>query len=114
MLSSRLLAALGLRPADAVQARGQRRSTAGKPMTSPSRVAQRGHVADLGQRDQPLVGRVVLGDHVEQVGVLRGGQPGAVEVLQPPQVQPLPGQRVHVADGPVLGQPASAAGRNVN
>ena len=43
---------------------------------------------------------------MEQVGAGRGGQPGAVEVLQPPQVQALPGQRVHVADGAVLGHPA--------
>ncbi len=40
---------------------------------------------------------------MEEVGAFGGGQPSAVEVLQPPQIKALPGQRVHVADRQVLG-----------
>ena len=54
-----------------------------------------------------------LADDVEQVGVLGRRQPLAVEVLQPPQVQPLGGQRVHAADDPLLGQARPPTGRKV-
>ena len=89
------------------------RSTAGKATTWPS--ASRSGVTSRtsASADEPLVGRVVLGDEVEQVRVLRRRQPGAVEVLQPPQVEPLTGQRVHAADDAVLLQPGPRTGRNV-
>ena len=44
------------------------------------------------------------------------GIAGALEVLQPPQVQPLAGQRVHGPDDPLLGEALRALcrGRKVN
>ena len=69
------------------------------------RLAQRGEVADLAHRDQPLVGRVALGHRPEQVDLLvRRGQPGQAELAQPAQLQPLGDLRVQAADQPVLGE----------
>ena len=74
-------------------------------------LAQRGEVADLRHRDQPLVGRVGLRDALEQVDLLvRGRQPGEVELAQPLQLQALGDPRVQAADQPVLGQPTPATG----
>ena len=61
------------------------------------RVGDRDQVAYLGEREQPVVGRVVVRDAVEQVHVLGRGQPVQREVAQPPQVQPLGEHRVQVA-----------------
>ena len=53
-------------------------------------LAQRGQVADLAHRDEPLVGRVAPARRLEQVDLLvRGRQPGEVELAQPLQLQPL-------------------------
>ena len=100
-----LLAPLGLRAANAVQTRRQGALEGRNPDHLAGLVALRGHVTDLGQRDQALIGRILLGHHVEQVRACRSGQASAVEVLQPPQIEALPGERVHVADGRVLRQP---------
>ena len=98
------LAPLGLHPTNAVETRREgaldRRDT--NHLTG--LIPLGGHVTDLGQRDEPFIGRVVLGRHVEEVGACRGGQTSAVEVLQPPQIEALPGERVHVADCQVLRQ----------
>ena len=68
-------------------------------------LAQRRQVADLAHRDQPLVGRVALRHGLEQVDLLvRGRQPGEVELAQPVQLQPLGDLRVQAADQPVLGE----------
>ena len=115
-MSSRLLPTLGLRRARMPSRHAARvRSRAGTRDHLAGVVALRGDVTDLGQRDEPLIGRVVVG-HARGTGRCprRDGQAGAVEVLQPPQIQALPGQRVHVADRPVLRHAAVWRGRNVS
>ena len=62
-------------------------------------VADRREVAHLGERDQPLVARVLVRHRAEQVDVLGRGQPLEVELAQPPHVHPLGHHRVHAADG---------------
>jgi hypothetical protein len=74
-------------------------------------VPHRGQVADLGHGDEPLVVRVVLRRDVQQVGVLRGRDALAVELLEPPDVQPLGGERVQAADGALLGERGAVRGR---
>ena len=96
------LAPLGLRAANAVETRREGALNGRDPDHLAGLVQLGGHITDLGQRDEPLIGRILLGHHVEEVRACRGGQPSAVEVLQPPQIEALPGERVHVADGQVL------------
>lgn len=54
---------------DAVQACRERTLDRRESGDLAAGVAQRVHVANLGERHQPFVGGVVLGDAVEQVGV---------------------------------------------
>ena len=67
-----LLAPLGLRAANAVQTRRQGALEGRNPDHLAGLVALGGHVTDLGQRDEPLIGRILLGHHVEQVRACRG------------------------------------------
>ena len=109
----------GLHPADALLAGSQHPLGRREGDDLTVGVTQRGDVPHLGQRDQSFVGRIVRRDQVEQVGALRGRHLGAGEVLQPPQIQSLTGQRMHAADDPLLRQPAvlrvgRRVGRKVN
>ena len=77
-------------------------------------VADDGELADLGQRDEPLVGGVVLGDREVEQHVLGRLEPGERELAQPPQVEPAPDHRVHAADQVVLDHAAVVgSGRKV-
>ena len=109
-----VLRALRLDVADRVQARGDRVLHRGQRDQPAVGLAQRRQVADLAHRDQPLVGRVALGDRLEQVDLLVGGrQPGEVELAQPLQLQALGDLRVQAADQPVLGEAPAPSGRKV-
>ena len=92
------------RPPQAVEAGGQQPLDRREADDLAGGVRERRRVAHLRHGDEPLVVRVLLRDHVEQVRVLGRRQPHAVEVLQPPEVEPLRGQRVHPPDDLVLGQ----------
>ena len=98
------LAPLGLHPTNAVETRCEGALNRRDPNHLTGLVPLGCRITDLGQRDEPFIGRVVLGRHVEEVGACRGGQTSAVEVLQPPQIQALPHQRVHIPDCQVLRQ----------
>ena len=84
------------------------RSSRGNPTTLPRVVADGREVADLGEREQPLVLGVVTRDPVEQVHVLGGVEPGDGEPAQPVQVEPLGQHRVHVPVERVLDQAVGA------
>ena len=98
---------LRLVPANAVDARSERALDGGEREHRTLRIAQRRGIAHLRQGHESLVGRVVLGRQEEEVGVIDGREPGAVEVLQPPQVKALAGQRMHVSDDALLDEPVS-------
>ena len=93
------------------------RSACGSAVTAPVVVADDGELAHLRQRDEPLVGRVVVGRAVVEQHVLGRLEPGDVEVPQPPQVQPAADHRVDAADEVVLVHdrrpPSRLTGRNV-
>jgi hypothetical protein len=104
-----VLRPLRLHGADRVEAAGQDVLQRGQRHEAAVRLAQRGQVADLAHRDQPLVGLVALGHGLEQVDLLVGGrQPGEVELSQAVHLQPLGDLRVDAADQPVLGQAGPA------
>ena len=46
---------------------------AGIPTTSPASSQLGGHITNLGQRDEALIGRILFGHHVEEVRACRGG-----------------------------------------
>ena len=107
-------------PPDHVGAGGQGGLGVLDPGDGPAAVAGGLEPVDLGQGDEPLVvgvvfRRAVVEQHVvaHRAGRVSGGQagdPGDVEVLQPPQVQPPPDERVDAADEGVLGELADAGG----
>ena len=70
-------------------------------------VAERGEVADLCERDQSIVRRVLLGDRAEQVDLLVVGGPQAcqIELVQPLHLHALCDMWVQAPDQPVLGEP---------
>ena len=70
------------------------RSSCGRPRIRPVVVAQDGQVADVGERDEPLVVGHLAALDAEQVHVGGRGQPGQLESGQPPQAQPLGDHRV--------------------
>ena len=73
-------------------------------------VADDGELADLGQRDQPAVGGVLLRHALVEQDVLGRLDPGDVEVAQPPEVEPATDHRVHAAGEVVLGDAALVGG----
>ena len=80
----------GARPADRLQAvrdgpLGVRQADDLAPL-----VADDGELAHLGERDQPLVGRVLRRHALVEQHVLGRLEPGHVEVAQPPQVSRRP------------------------
>ncbi len=60
-------------------------------------IPDRGDVPHLGDREQPLVLRVVACDPVEEIDILDRRQAVDEEVSQPPQLQPLGHHRVQAA-----------------
>ena len=72
-------------------------------------VTHRHEVTDLGEGEEPVVLRVVVGDPGEEVDILGRGQPLQGEVRQPPQVEPLAEHRVEVAVEHVLDEAAIRA-----
>ena len=95
-----------LRAADRVEAGGDGVLGGGQRDQPAVVLAQLGQVAHLRERDQPVVGRVLPGDALEQVDLLVGGrQAGQVELAQPLQLHPLRDVRVQAADQPLLGHP---------
>ena len=92
---------------DGLQAHPPERGVAGR-LTRPGR--HDGHVAHLGQGEQPVVLGVVARHPVEQVHVLHRGQAGEVEVLQPPQLEVLGQHGVQVAVEAVLDEHAVGSG----
>src|SRR5664279_5697493 len=90
---------------------------AGQSRGAPGFVAHRADVAHLGQREQPLVARALVGDAGKQIDVLHRRQPGEAEVAQSLKTQALPHHRMeaaikhvfsvatarHLAEGEVLG-----------
>ncbi len=66
-------------------------------------VAHGREVAHLGQRDEPLVARVLVRGRAEEVDVLRGRQALEVELAQPPHVHPLGHHRMQAAERGILG-----------
>ena len=88
------------------------RSTCGSADDPAGLVAHDGELAHLGERDEALVGGVVLGDAVVEQHVLGRVEAGDVEVAQPPQVEAAPDHRVHAAHEVVLDERAvDRAGR---
>ena len=70
-------------------------SSSGSDTTRPALVADDAQLADLGEREQPLVLRIRAADAAEQVHVGRRRDPLERELRHPPQVQPLGHFRVH-------------------
>ncbi len=79
-------------------------SISGSELSAPSGALDGREVADLGQRDEPLVGGRLPRGAVEQVGVLRGRQAAQLEGLEPPEAQPARDHRVEAAHRPLLGE----------
>ena len=73
----------GLAPADALEAPGQDVLDLGEGGERAGGVTDRSQVADLGQGHEPLVGRVLRRDAVEEVGVVDRRQPAHLEVGEP-------------------------------
>ena len=71
-----------------LQAAGDRTLGVGQRCHVPVSIAHHRHLADLCERDEPLVGRVLRGDAVVEQDVFRGVQAGDIEVAQSPQVEP--------------------------
>ncbi len=59
------------------------------------RVARGAEVANLGERDESLVARVVAADTVEEVDVHARREPSDLEIEEPPEVEPPADHRVH-------------------
>ena len=87
--------------------RGQQRALEfGQGDEPASVVAHWGEVADLGDREQPLVARVLVGDPAEQVDARCGGRRRSSEKLASRHSRkPLGHHRVQAAEEPVLDQP---------
>ena len=68
-----LLAPLGLRAANAVETRCQGALNGGDPDHLAGFVQLGGDITNFGQRDEALIGRILFGHHVEEVGACRGG-----------------------------------------
>ena len=88
-------------------------STSGRATARPALVAHRREVAHLGHGDEPLVGRVLAADAVEQVDLARRRQPADLEVGQPPHLQPAGDHRVQPAELDVLLEAGRVVGRRV-
>ena len=98
---------VGLEAADRLERLHQHPLELGQRGDVPVGVVQRRQVAHLGQREQPLVLRVLARDAVEQIDVLGRRAAGPARTPQPGELQAVRHHRVQAAQHLVLDQAAA-------